>query len=260
MDKRKKNEGKIKLISSKGINIILRTEKFNNPLVITGFQGVGLVGTLSAQYIVNKLKLEQIGHIISEELPPLAILVNGSLMHPIRIFSNKDRSLIIIESELPIPRKLVYKMSNEIVNWVKKIKARGLVCFEGIGVPPEEKDNKIDVFSISTTTKLRDKLDDFVPELKNGIVIGMSAALLLRSKDQGVNASCLMSESKSNIPDGMAAAAIIRKFNDIYGFSIDTNELEKQAKDFEKKLDKVLSNAKAFSILEKDEKPSSIYG
>ena len=265
MAKRKKNEGKIKLMSQgRRISIIHRKISFKKPLIIAGFQGIGLVGTLSAQYIVSKLKLEQIGHINSEELPPLAVLVNGSLMHPIRIFTNKNKDLIIIESELPIPRKLVYRMSDEITSWAKKIKAKGIICFEGIAVPPGDKGGKLDVYSISTTKVLREKLDDHVSELKNGIVIGMSAAILLQSKDKKLNASCLMSESKVNVPDGMAASAIIKKFNQIYGYKINTSELEKQAKEFEKKLGRVLSHARQFSLMEAakvmKEKPPVIYG
>ncbi len=259
---KKIKEGKIRLMPQEGkkINIIHRKIKFNKPLVITGFQGIGLVGALSAQYIVNKLRLEQIGYIESEELPPLAMLEEGSLMHPIRIFSNKERDLVVIESELPIPIKLVYKMSAEIVRWLKKIKARGLVCFEGIGVPPEEKEDGIDVYSISTTKKLRQRLENFVPELKRGIIIGMSAALLLESKDEGINASCLMSESRADIPDRMAAAAIIKKFNQIYRYNINTAELEKEAREFEKKLEKLLSHVRKFSKLAREEKPPKIYG
>jgi predicted ATP-grasp superfamily ATP-dependent carboligase len=127
-------------------------------------------------------------------------------------------------------------------------------------LPPEEKDGKLEVYSISTTNRLRDKLDDYVEELKNGIIIGMSAALLLESKDEGVNASCIMSESRSSIPDGMAAAEIIKKFNKIYGFKIDTSELEKQAKDFEKKLEKVLRHARKFQGLTKEAPSQKIYG
>ena len=56
------------------------------------------------------------------------------------------------------------------------------------------------------------------------------------------------------------AAEIIKKFNMIFGFKINTSELEKQAKDFEKKLNKVLKHAKNLSSISMDEKPSKIYG
>src|SRR6056297_4233025 len=107
------------------INFVVKKNlKFNNPIIIEGFQGVGLVGTLAAQYLSQHEDFEQIGYVDSEGIPPMALLVNGEIMNPVKIFANKDRSIIIIESELSIPRKIIYELSEEIAKWAKKIKAK----------------------------------------------------------------------------------------------------------------------------------------
>jgi len=243
---------KVRLVVNKGVT-------FKAPVIIEGFQGIGLVGTLTAQYMAQKMGFEMIGYVDSEGIPPLALLVNGEIRNPVKIFSNKQRDIIIIESELSIPRKIIYELSEELAKWAKKIGAREIVCIEGIAVPDEERD--YEVLGMSTDVKLMANLSKKgVKKLDNGIVIGMSAALLLKSKNYNVPATCLMVESRDKFPDGMAAAAVIDTLGKIYNFKIDVTELKNQATAFEKKIEKVLTHAQQLSHIEDGSPKRSIYG
>ena len=244
------------------VNFVIKNGvTFKKPVIITGFQGVGLIGTLSAQYMAQKLGFEQIGFVDSEGVPPMALLVNGKIMNPVKIYTNKDHDIIIIESELSIPRKIIYELSETIAKWAKKIKAKEIVCLEGINVPEEERD--FDIFGMSTDKKLMALLiSKGVKKLENGIIIGMSAALMLKSMQYNVNATCLMIESRRSFPDGYAAAELLKALGIIYNFKIDVNELKKQASDFEKKIQKVLTHFKELNKVEDrgTDKKTSIYG
>ncbi|MFA5405848.1 MAG: PAC2 family protein [Candidatus Nanoarchaeia archaeon] len=244
---------KIKLVIKKGIT-------FKNPVIIEGFQGVGLVGTLAAQYLSSKKDFETIGYVESEGIPPIALLVNGEIKNPIKILSNKNHDIIIIESELSIPRGIIYELSDEIAKWAKRIKAREIICLEGINVPESERDYEI--FGMSTDKKIMASLiKKGVKKLENGIVIGMSAALLLKCKEYNLPATCLMVESRPELPDGLAAAAVLETLGKVHSFSIDVTDLKKQASVFEKKMQKVISHADHFKIDEgKNPNKTSIYG
>jgi len=242
--------------------VIKKDVVFKNPVLIEGFQGVGLVGTLSAQYLAQKGGFESIGYVDSEGIPPMALLVNGEIKNPIKIYANKKRDIVIIESELSIPRKIIYELSEEIAKWAKKIKAKEIVCIEGIAVPEEEMN--YEVLGMSTDEDIMNSLiKRGVKKLENGIVIGMSAALLLKSREHKVPATCLMIESRKNIPDGIAAANLLESLGNIYNFKIDTADLKKQANAFEKKIEKVLKHASALKKIEGTSdinKKTSIYG
>jgi len=232
-------------------------KSFNKPLIILGFQGVGLVGTIAAQYLAANMKMDKVGYISSPELPPLALLIEGEIVHPIRIYSNKARDIIIIESELPIQQKLSYQISDEIINFAKKVKAREILCLEGIA--SLDGDEISDVYFMRTNEA---KFKGKVRELKNGIIIGLSASVMLKSLETKVLATCLMAESRSDMPDGVAAAAVLDKFKDLYGLTVDTGSLKKQAVDFEKKLGRVLKEAGKFANNTGIKPPSqeAIYG
>ncbi len=93
-----------------------------NFILIEGFQGVGFVATIAAEYLAEKLNAEQIGYIVSEDLPPLLVFYDGKINHLIRIykFKWKNQNFVIIVSEFPIPNKLVHEISEEIIKWAKK--------------------------------------------------------------------------------------------------------------------------------------------
>ncbi|MCK4714600.1 MAG: PAC2 family protein, partial [Candidatus Aenigmarchaeota archaeon] len=52
---------------------IVETKKYNlkSPYLIEGFPGIGLVGTISANYIIEKLGMERFGYITSDQFSPL---------------------------------------------------------------------------------------------------------------------------------------------------------------------------------------------
>lgn len=232
--------------------------KFNKPLVVLGFQGVGLVGTIAAQYLATTMGMKKVGYIHSSELPPLALLIDSEITHPIRIYTNNTHDLIIVESELPIPKKLAYEISDELVKFAGKVKAKEIICLEGIA--SLDGDEISDVYLMRTTEK---KFKNKVKELRNGIIIGLSASVLLKCLEGRVTATCLMAESRDGIPDGLAAASVLEKFGELYKIPVDTASLKKQSAEFEKKLGRVISQARKLSKTEAGIKPPSheaIYG
>lgn len=217
-----------------------------NAIVFEGFQGVGLVATLAAQYIADKTSAKIIGHITSSLFPPMALLVNGEIKHPMVVYSFKKgaQDYIIFESELPMPQKLVNIVAEKIVEFADKNKAKQIVCLEGIATAkvPEQSG----VFGFTTTKGSLNKYKDKIQLLQNGMIIGVSAAVMLQAKLSKIPAMCLVAEAHADFPDGLAAAGLIKKLNDIYKFNIDVADLEKESKKFEDQLMSIIEKANQF--------------
>lgn len=214
----------------------------NGWTIISGFQGTGLVGTLAAQYMAKKLEAKQIGYVDSNKLPPVAILSEGEIKHPIRIFAAKKYKLLIVESELPIPQSLVFEIATELNKWAKLNKAKELISVEGVTV--EKVGSHPKIYAVVSTPSLEKQTTKHTELLKNGLIMGVAAAVLLESKDQGVKNTCYLAESHSSFPDGKAAAAIIDRLNIVLGTKIDTKPLVQEADKFEKKLRTLIKGAK----------------
>ncbi|MBU4454083.1 MAG: PAC2 family protein, partial [Euryarchaeota archaeon] len=68
------------------VNIISEPLKSKNPIIIEGFPGIGLVGNIACQHIIEELGMKYVGSIDSRYFPPLAVLFNGIVYMPVRIY------------------------------------------------------------------------------------------------------------------------------------------------------------------------------
>lgn len=66
------------------------TKKPKSPIIIEGFPGFGLVGTISTEFLVEHLGAEKIGKIDIEENPPMVAVHKGKVIDPIGIFYRKN--------------------------------------------------------------------------------------------------------------------------------------------------------------------------
>ncbi len=223
------------------IKIVSKDINLKNPILIEGFQGTGLVGTLAAQYIAKELKMKQIGRIESEDLPPIALMSEGEIRFPIRIFASKEHNIIMFESELPIVPKLTFRIASDIAEWAKKQKVERVICLEGIAGKGESGE----LYGVGTVDGLDDELKkEGVKILKNGVILGVSAALLLECKSEGIPAVCLMAQSHATFPDGKASAKIVDYLSKKYKLSINTKPLRDEAEKFEAQIKDIIERAK----------------
>ena len=78
------------------VQVILEKEpSVKNPILIEGFPGIGLVGNIASQYIVNELKMTYLGAMSSKYFPPLAVLLGGVVNMPVRIYEDAAKGLVI---------------------------------------------------------------------------------------------------------------------------------------------------------------------
>ncbi len=239
------------------VEIVVEGTVPKNAIILEGFQGIGLVGTLAAQYVAEKTNSKVIGYVDVPEFPPIAILVNGKVRPPIRIhtFKKSGKNFIIFESELPIPQNFINPIANAIADFAKKHKVKEIISLEGLAVPKSPIVSK--TYWISNTEKKFTHLKKYASSLKSGIVIGVSAALLIKAKVRKIPAAVVMAEAHSNFPDGMAAASLIQLLDKIYKLRIDVAPLERESKRFEEKVWEIIEKAK--QLREATEKPGKTY-
>ena len=74
------SDGRTSIRYLRELNMYDRT-KSNNTILIAGFPGPGLVGSIGANYIIEKLDMHQIACIDSEFIVPGVIYIGGKLKH-----------------------------------------------------------------------------------------------------------------------------------------------------------------------------------
>jgi len=194
--------------------------------VFIGFPGSGLVGSIALSYIVEKLGFTQIGVITSKYFPPMAMMTEGIIAVPVRIYE-KD-STIAIFADIPIQPQICYEVANAILDWLKPVTVAEVVTIAGIITNEPEKR----VFCVTTGKELLDKIGENALRLPIGSISGIASSILTECKVRGIPGSGFLGET-INAPDPRAAAATIEVMKTIYQLQIDTSSLLEQADEIE---------------------------
>ncbi len=223
---------------------IVETKKISlkKPVLIDGLPGLGLVGTISASYLVEKLELEQVGYITGSKFPPLAAVHEHVPVHPARIYASKKHNIIVVISEFIIPLKSVKELSEKLMKYAKKKKAGKILSLGGIAI----KGDQDTVYAIASTEKARKELKgiDKVKLIKEGATTGVTGMLLAEGAIKKYPVISLLAEAHENYLDPRAAAMVLKIVKELTELPISTKDLEKEAKQIEDKTKEIIKKAK----------------
>lgn len=193
--------------------------------LVVGLPDVGLVGVLAVSHMVSTLGLKEVGHIESEELPPVVVLHDGQPKNPIRLFAGQ--SLVALLAETTIPVTLVTALAKAISDWAQKRKAELVVCAGGMGVQNRIDIDRPKVFAALSYKNLESRLNGSAEVLTEGYIVGVYALILKRAIETASPAIALLAQSYYNHPDPEAAAQTILVLNSILGTNVEVSDLLK---------------------------------
>jgi len=208
-----------------------------NVKIICGFPGVGLVGAIAVEFLIDHLETEQIGKFYSKELPAMMAIHNGKLIDPFGINYCRKNNLVLIRG-LTMPLGFENKLGDAIIELAKILDAKDLILVEGINTTLKSRD--ANTFYLTTSEQKKKEFEKLGLEwLEEGITVGVVASLLSKKPD----ASFIFAETHSQLPDAKAAAEIIKRLDQYLGLKVDYKPLIKKAILFEKKLKSLLADA-----------------
>ncbi len=210
------------------MDIVLR-KKPKGAMLIEGFPGFGLVGTIVTEYLIEHLACEQIGELTYDELPATIAIHKSELVHPMAVFYNKKYNIVILHTILDI-RGHEWKVANAVEKLVKDLEIKEILSVEGV---TGDGNDELYCFHNKKLEKLG------VKPVVESVIVGVTAALLLRQKKM----SCLFAPTHSDMPDSRAAAKIIETLDKYLGFHLDTKPLLMQAELFEAKVKDLMQKA-----------------
>ena len=206
---------------------------FKEPVVITGFPGMGLVGNIAAHKIAKDLNLDFVGYFDSPEVPPIMAVEEGILYPPIRVYANEN--MIVIYSEVLIPQKSVYELADEIMNYIGTKNPKILINLDGITSLNPKK-----TYMVSASENMLKSMEhENIEILDFGMAGGLAGIITVRCGDKGIPSVCLMAETNGLRPDPKGASNLITILNDMYDLDVNTEDLLKEDKEIKEKLKKL---------------------
>lgn len=205
------------------VRIVSEIPSTKEIVLLAGFPGSGLVGSIAVQFLIDKLEFTHIGDITALGLPSGSIAEQGIARAPIRIYE-KD-NFIAITSDVPIPEGTSYFVTAEFIEWLsQRCKISEIVIIGGV----ETGGDGERVFGVSTTEEGLEKIKKSCLILPAINVTGITGEFLTESVLKKIPACGFLVETNFDI-DSRASAAGLDIISVMYGITVDTTPLVKQA-------------------------------
>ncbi|MHA1149905.1 MAG: proteasome assembly chaperone family protein [Promethearchaeota archaeon] len=238
----------------------LKTDIAPSATVILGFAGIGLIGPIIANQLIEQIPdIKEIGFITSEYLPPIAIFYEGVLRHPFRLFYSPQHNIIIGICEVPFQIPTAYNdLSKTICNWALNddVKAKEIVIFQGI---PQR--GILDDYPVyyAAEESLVEKLEAVkLEKVEKGIIVGPEATILNEALTNKLQAYALFTPVLE-IPTPEGAAAIIEVLNELYNLNIETKNLIEEGKEIKAKMLELAQKAQQYQSQQQQQLPGKEY-
>ena len=249
--------------------VVQRKIKLNSPILVAGFPGAGLVGSISTSYIINKLHMNQIACVESEFIVPGVIYAEGKLRHPFRLYSNDEGNVCVLVCEAPIMAHGMYSVLDTVVKWALNNKVKEVLVLDGIAVEglPDSKRMPIilssdgraadaanlihDDNNNSDVTNKEEKAADDDDDGSSNIypttafIGGIAGGILSSCLSNGIASKALLIYAARGMPDPEGAAILIESLSKITNnesLKIDTQQLRKQGASLKMRMEKIMQS------------------
>ncbi len=242
---------------------MILTKKPKSPIVISGFPGVGMVGAIAAEFLIQHLVTEKIGKVILDKSPALVAIHEGKLIEPFSIYYSRKYNIVVVHSILAVPGT-EWQAADALLKICTTLKAKELISVEGVANTSQAEGEAQDRSGVSkifyyTNTEAKGKAlaKQKLDSLREGIIMGPTSAVLI--KNSALPVTCFFAQTYDQMPDSNAAAQVIKALDSYLGLKVNYKPLLQLATKFEQKLRGIIEQSKQAEDM-RDKKQMSYVG
>lgn len=250
---------------------VLERPQLRNPVFIEGLPGIGLVGKLAADHLIQELNAVKFAELYSPHFMHQVLIKRGSIVELMKnefyYWKNPDergRDIIIITGDQQVPPTDSpghYEVVGKILDFVSEFGVREIITMGGYQVPELQGEPRVlaAVTHESLVDHYRKMLETCEVEVlwredEGGAIVGAAGLLLGLGKLRSMYGISLLGESLGYIVDAKAAKSVLSAVTKILGVKVDMSALDERAKETEEILQKVQEMQRA--MLEQQLPPS----
>jgi len=224
----------------------LKKVKLNKPVMIEGLPGVGNVGKLVAEHMIQELEAEKIVEIYSWHFPP-QVLVNSN--GTVRLCKNelyawKSRKLdllIVSGDQQSVTNEGHYLIAEKLLELAQQYDVSRIYTLGGYGIG--QLVERQTVLGATNEAKLVEEMKkygvEFREEEPGGSIVGASGLLLGLGKLKGIPAICLLGLTSGYLVDPKSAQAVLKILCQVLNLELDMQALEERAEEMEKVVERL---------------------
>ena len=216
----------------------------NNPILIEGLPGIGNVGKVAVDFIVEELGAKKLYGISSYTFPHSVFVNEDNLVELPSIeiyykkFNGKGRDLLLLTGDVqPIDEVSSYEFSEKMLDLLQTFKGNELITLGGIGLAEIPKKPKL--YCTANSKKIIQKYkDEIVCDKLYGVVgpiVGVSGLLVGLASRRRIEAISFLAETYGHpVYLGVKGAReILKLLNKKLGLDVDMNKFEKEITNLE---------------------------
>ncbi len=222
--------------------------RLNSPILIGGLPGIGNIGKIAAEYLIDKLKMEKMADLYSQYLPPQVFIGDDGLTHLVKNsiyykkLTGKSDLMILVGDFQGTTQEGQYELSYMVLELAKKFNVSAVYTLGGYSTGKISETPR--VLGAVTDLSLQNTLEDggvvFPKGEPGGGIVGSAGLMLGLGKELfEINGACLMGETSGYFADPKGAREVIKVLSKLLGIEIDLNDIEERSKQIEEITEKM---------------------
>ncbi|MGL6298515.1 MAG: proteasome assembly chaperone family protein [Methanobacteriaceae archaeon] len=225
---------------------LLEEVTLDNPIFIEALPGIGHVGKLAVDHIIEELGATKFAEIYSPHFPP-QVLVNedGIVENMINEFyylksagEDKRDFILLVGNSQALSPEGQYELCAYILDFIEGYGAKEMYTLGGLATGQPIENPKI--FGSATNLELIEVLKEVDVSIRSadGGIVGASGLLLGLGTLRKMSGICLMGETPGYFIDPTAAEAMIEVLSTLVKIEVDVEKLEERAEETKEMISK----------------------
>ncbi len=203
----------------------------NNPILIEGLPGLGLVGKIALRYMVKQLKPQKVAYLYSPHFPYFVLVNKKGNVRLLRgvFYYHKNpngNDLILFTGDSQSQTiEGQYEIADQILAFSEKHNVKTIATIGGYRMEPTEKPK---VFIAATSQEILDKALNAgaILSTAGSPIVGTAGLILGLAKFKKIDALCLLGETRGYLPDPLSAKSVLEVLKSTFNFDLDLKGLD----------------------------------
>jgi hypothetical protein len=208
--------------------------ELNNPVLIEGLPGLGLVGKIAIRHLIKQLKAKKFAYLYSPHFPYFVLvnkkgnvrLLRGAFYyvkdpaakHDVILFTGDSQSQTI-EGQ--------YDIAEKMLTFAKKHNVDTIVTIGGYRM---ESTDKPKVIAAGTTQQILEQATNAGATVSTtgSPIVGTAGLILGLARFKQITALCLLGETRGYLPDPLSARSVIEVLKNMFNLNVDMAALDEE--------------------------------
>jgi len=216
-----------------------------NSVLVEGLPGMGNVGKIAADFMVEQLKAEKVVEIYSHNFPHCVFVNENNLVDlpVIQIYQKKIKTkniLFLVGDIQPLDERSCYSFCNFLLDFLKKNKVKEVITLGGIGQPQIPEKPKVYITGNDAKTIKKYSTKKTVSKIHGvvGPIVGVTGLLLGVASNHKISSVSYLAETLGhpNFLGIKGSREILAILNEKLSIGLDLKKLDSEIKSIEKEI------------------------